>query len=69
MSEILTRTFLMPLEEKEGRILEGCCVPYGEAARVCDSPEQPAYYEMFEPGAFRKQLNAADKAGAALRAP
>ena len=59
--EILTRTFEVPLELREGRIIEGCCVPYGEAARVRDTDDGPAYYELFEPGAFSKQLNAADK--------
>jgi uncharacterized protein len=58
---ILQRTFQAPLEAKEGRILEGCCVPYGEAQKVRDAPDGPAYYEVFQPGAFRKQLKAADK--------
>ena len=55
-----TRSFEAPLEAKEGRIVEGCCVPYGEAAKVCDDGGVP-YYEVFEPGAFRKQLRAASR--------
>jgi HK97 family phage prohead protease len=62
---VLQRTFKAELELREGRILEGCCVPYGEAAKVQDliGPDTlgPPYYELFEPGAFRKQLRAADK--------
>jgi HK97 family phage prohead protease len=58
---VMQRTFKAPLEAKEGRILEGCCVPYGEAQKVRDSPSGPAYFEVFEPGAFAKQLRAADK--------
>ena len=58
---ILQRTFRAELESKDGRILEGCCVPYGEAQRVRDSEDGPEYYELFEPGAFRRQLKAADK--------
>jgi len=58
---VMRRTFQAPLEVKEGRIVEGCCVPYGEATKVRDSPDGPAYYERFEPGAFRKHLNAANR--------
>jgi HK97 family phage prohead protease len=57
---VLRRTFQAPLEAKEGRLLEGCCVPYGEAQRVADPGGAP-YYEVFEPGAFARQLRAADK--------
>lgn len=57
----MRRTFSAPLENTEGRIVEGCVVPYGEAARVRDFPDGPVYHEVFEPGAFRKQLRAADK--------
>jgi uncharacterized protein len=57
--EILRRTFQAPLEAKEGRVLEGCVVPYGEASKVSDGG--PAYWEEFLPGAFSKQLNAANR--------
>jgi HK97 family phage prohead protease len=62
MSErpVLRRTFQAPLEAKEGRVLEGCCVPYGEASKVSDGGG-PAYWEEFLPGAFSKQLNAANR--------
>lgn len=59
--EVLRRSFEVPLEAREGRILEGCVVPYGEAAKVSDGG--PAYYEVFEPGVFRRQM----KDGAAQR--
>ncbi|HEU0194653.1 MAG TPA: HK97 family phage prohead protease [Gaiellales bacterium] len=58
-TKLLRRTFQAPLEAKDGRILEGCIVPYGEATKVSDGG--PAYFELFEPGCFRKQLRAADK--------
>jgi len=59
--EVLTRTFPLRLERSggDGRTLEGCCVPYGEAALVRDSPDQQPYYEVFEPGAFTRNLKAA----------
>ena len=58
---VLTRAFQAQLETREGRIVEGCCVPYGEASKVADPPNFVPYYELFEPGCFRKQLRAADK--------
>lgn len=63
MSEkpILTRTFRADMEVKSGRVLEGCCVPYGEAAKVRDTPTGPVYYEMFDTGCFRKQLKAPER--------
>lgn len=57
--QILRRTFQTPLDVTEGRTLEGCCVPYGSPQKVSDGG-QP-YYEVFEPGAFRKQLRAAQR--------
>lgn len=62
MSEriVHARSFEAPLEAKEGRIVEGCCVPYGQAAEVADPGSAP-YWEVFEPGAFRKQLRAASR--------
>jgi Escherichia/Staphylococcus phage prohead protease len=59
--QILRRTFQAPLETKDGRVLVGCIVPYGEATKVADSPDGPSYFEVFEPGAFRRQVKAADK--------
>jgi len=58
---VLTRSFQTQLEHREGRIVEGCCVPYGEASRVADPPEFVPYYETFEPGCFRRQLRAAQR--------
>jgi HK97 family phage prohead protease len=57
--EILRRTFQAPLEAKEGRVVEGCVIPYGEASKVSDGGQ--AYWEEFLPGAFSKQLNAANR--------
>jgi Escherichia/Staphylococcus phage prohead protease len=55
---MLHRTFPMKLERSgDGRTLEGCCVPYGEAARVTDDGVT-TYYEVFEPGAFTRNLKA-----------
>jgi HK97 family phage prohead protease len=59
---ILQRTFRAELQPREGRIIEGCCVPYDQPARVSDAGGPP-YMEVFEPGAFRKQLRAADRVG------
>jgi len=56
---VLRRTFEAPLEQKEGRIVEGCCVPYGEAQKVSDGGDP--YFEVFEPGAFAKQLVAPNR--------
>ena len=62
---VLQRTFRTELQLRDGRVLEGCVVPYGEAAEVRDrlGPGEwsAPYFEVFEPGAFRKQLRAADK--------
>lgn len=58
---VLHRTFTASLENTDGRLIEGCCVPYGEAARVRDYDDGPTYFEAFEPGAFRRQLKASDK--------
>jgi len=57
---IMVRSFAAPLEAKEGRIVEGCCVPYGEAAKVRDG-DGPTYFEVFEPGCFRRQMQAANR--------
>jgi HK97 family phage prohead protease len=56
--QILTRTFPLLLERSgDGRLLEGCCVPYGEASKVSDDGVT-SYYEVFEPGAFTRNLKA-----------
>jgi hypothetical protein len=55
--EILHRTFPLRLERSsDGRTLEGCAVPYGEAAEVDDG--RGRYYEVFEVGAFTRNLKA-----------
>jgi HK97 family phage prohead protease len=59
-AQVHHRTFEAQLEQKEGRIVEGCVVPYGVASRVSDDGG-PTYFEVFEPGAFRKQLRAAGR--------
>lgn len=58
--QVLQRTFETQLEQREGRIVEGCVVPYGSPSRVSDDGG-PTYFEVFEPGCFRKQLNAAGR--------
>lgn len=59
--EVFRRTFPLRLERSgDGRTLEGCCVPYGEAAKVTDDGVT-TYYEVFEPGAFTRNLKAADR--------
>lgn len=59
---MLTRTFPLRLERSsgDGRTLEGCCVPYGEASKVTDDGVH-SYYEVFEPGAFSRNLAAANR--------
>lgn len=58
---ILRRTFPLKLERSgDGRTLEGCCVPYGEAAEVSDDGVT-TYWEVFEPGAFTRNLRAASR--------
>jgi HK97 family phage prohead protease len=59
--EVLHRTFPLKLERSgDGRTLEGCCVPYGEASLVTDDGVT-TYYEVFEPGAFSRNLKAAER--------
>ncbi len=59
--EVLVRTFPLRLERTgDGRTLEGCCVPYGEASKVTDDGVN-TYYEVFEPGAFARNLKAASR--------
>ena len=60
--QVLRRTFQAPdLELKEGRTIEGVVVPFGEPQKVANSPTGPTYYELFEPGAFSKQLRAPER--------
>jgi hypothetical protein len=58
--EIHRRMVNAALAGDEGRILEGVLVPYNTPARVQD-PGGPPYWEVFTPGAFKRQLAAADK--------
>jgi len=61
---VLTRTFPLRLERSvggDGRTLEGCCVPYGEASLVTDDGGKTTYYEMFEPGAFTRNIRAPER--------
>jgi len=59
--QVLLRTFPLRLERSgDGRTLEGCCVPYGEAAKVTDDGVT-TYYEVFEPGAFSRNVKAASR--------
>jgi HK97 family phage prohead protease len=55
------RQFAAELAVGDGRTLEGRIVPYNVAARVADPPTFEPYDEMFLPGAFRAQLNAAHR--------
>ena len=57
-AQIMQRSFETIIEHREGRTIEGCVVPYGQPERVSDEGG-PTYFEVFEPGAFRKQLRAA----------
>lgn len=58
--QVMQRTFETQLEHREGRTVEGCVVPYGSPSRVSDAGG-PTYFEVFEPGCFRKQLKAAGR--------
>lgn len=59
--DVIHRTFPLRLERSgDGRTLEGCCVPYGEASKVTDDGVT-TYYEVFEPGCFRRNLRAANR--------
>jgi HK97 family phage prohead protease len=48
-------------EEGDGRTLYGRVVPYGVVANVADPPHFNPYRESFVPGAFRAQLQAANR--------
>lgn len=63
---VMQRMFRAELQATDDRTVEGCVVPYGEAARVQDvDPDtgevSSPYWEVWEPGAFRKQLRAATR--------
>lgn len=58
--ELHRRMVNLELSGHEGRILEGVVVPYNRPARVAD-PGSPPYWEVFVPGAFKRQTAAADK--------
>jgi len=58
--EIHRRMVNLSLSGNEGRILEGVLVPYNAPAKVAD-PGTPPYWEVFVPGAFKRQSSAADK--------
>lgn len=63
---VMQRTFKAELTASDERVVEGCVVPYGEAARVQDRDPDTGelsspYWEVWEPGAFRKQLRAATR--------
>jgi HK97 family phage prohead protease len=55
------RQYVAELAVGDGRTLEGRIVPYNVTARVADPPHFEPYNEMFLPGAFRAQLNAAHR--------
>lgn len=60
--EILRRVFPADLEASEdGRTLEVRIVPYSTPTRVSDPPDFRPYDEVFEPGAFDKQLEAPNR--------
>ncbi len=60
MTETIRRTFPTALERSGGdqRTLGGCCVPYSAPSTVSDDG-RTSYREMFAPGCFGRQLNAA----------
>ena len=58
--DVLRRMVSAELNASEGRILEGCCAPYGQPATVQD-PGGPAYTEVFERGAFQRAVRAPNR--------
>lgn len=62
----LVRTFPVELAEGDGRTLETRIAPYNVSAMVSDPPDFRPYQEMFLPGAFERQVNAANHAGRTL---
>jgi len=59
--ETFTRSTPIELEEGDGRTLIGRVVPYNVVADVADPPTYKPYKESFAPGAFRAQLQAANR--------
>lgn len=59
---IFTREFPVEFsQDGDGRTLEARIVPYNVEAIVSDPPYFRPYKEMFVPGAFERQLNAANR--------
>jgi len=62
MTDIIRRQFTATLDRAgaDQRTLGGCCVPYNRPATVSDDGVE-IYREMFAPGAFARQMNAANR--------
>jgi HK97 family phage prohead protease len=59
---VFTRVFPVEFaQEGDGRTLEARIVPYNVSATVSDPPYFHPYQEMFVPGAFERQLSAANR--------
>ena len=56
-----TREYPVELSQGDGRTIEARIVPYNAPAQVADPPFFVPYMEEFAPGAFDKQMRAADK--------
>lgn len=65
-STAFVRMFPVELAEGDGRTLETRIAPYNVSAMVSDPPDYRPYQEMFLPGAFERQVNAANTAGRTL---
>jgi HK97 family phage prohead protease len=62
MSEVIQRQVVGELAPSgDGRTLDLRVVPYNTVARVADPPDFEPYDEVWLPGAFEKQLNAANR--------
>lgn len=57
----LHREFAVDLTEGDGRTIDMRVVPYNSVARVADPPDWEPYDEMWLPGAFEKQVTAANR--------
>jgi HK97 family phage prohead protease len=57
--QIIERTYTVEFDDGDGRTISGRCVPYGEVAMVNDG--RGAYREMFQRGAFRRNVSAPHK--------
>lgn len=58
---VLHREFAVDLQEGDGRTVDLRVVPYNQVARVADPPDYKPYDEMWIPGAFERQLAAANR--------